>query len=60
MKDTSSEFFYLKLWKKRTRRSETLKLLGRWVEINQISCVMFETKSQFFFKLRITLQCHET
>ena len=30
------------------------------IKIHQISCVIFETKSQFFFKLCITLQCHGT
>ena len=29
------------------------------VKIHQISHVIFQTKSEFFFKLWITLQCHE-
>ena len=30
-----------------------------WVKIHQVSHVVFQTKSEFFFKNRITLQCHE-
>ena len=30
------------------------------IKIHQIPQVIFGTKSQFFFKLCITLQCHET
>ena len=32
--------------------------LSGWVRIHQIPHVIFETTSQFFFKLCITLQCH--
>ena len=47
------------LWAKRAHRSEIFRLLSGWVKIHQIHYVMFETASQFFFKLFITLQCHE-
>ena len=47
------------LWTKRAYRSEILRLLCGWVKMHQIPYVMFETTSQFFFKLFITLQCHE-
>ena len=47
------------LWTKRAHRSEIFRLLSGWVKIQQIPSVMFETTSQFFFKLFITLQCHE-
>ena len=40
-------------------RSETFGLLSGWVKIHQILHVIFETTSQFFFKLCITLQCHD-
>ena len=39
--------------------SEIFRLLSGWVKIHQIPYVMFETTSQFFFKLFIILQCHE-
>ena len=44
---------------KRAHRSEILKFLSGWVEIHQIPHVIFETTSQFFFKLCIILQSHE-
>ena len=47
------------LWTKRAHRCETFRLLSGWVKIHQIPYVMFETTSQFFFTLFITLQCHE-
>ena len=47
------------LWTKGAHRSEIFRLLSGWVKIHQIPYVMFETTSQFFFKLFITLQCHE-
>ena len=62
MKDNSSVFFLAQtfiLWTKRARRSEIFRLLSGWVKIQQILYAMFETASQFFFKLCITLQCHE-
>ena len=47
-------------WKKRApHRSGIVKVLSGWVKIHQIPHVIFEAKSQFFFKFRITLQCHE-
>ena len=53
----SSQTFIL--WTKRAHRSEIFRLLSRWVKIQQIPYVMFETTSQFFFKLFTTLLCHE-
>ena len=47
------------LWTKRAHRSEIFRLLSGWVKIHQIPYVMFETTNHFFFKLFITLQCHE-
>ena len=47
------------LWTKRARWSEIFRLLSGCVKIQQIPYVMFGTTSQFFFKLWITLQCHE-
>ena len=47
------------LWTKRAHRSEIFRLLTGWVKIPQVPYVMFETTSQFFFKLFITLQCHK-
>ena len=47
------------LWTKRAHRSEIFRLLSGWVKMHQIPYVMFETTSQFLFKLFITLQCHE-
>ena len=61
MKDNSSVIVYLKphiLWTKIAHRSEILGLLCGWVKIHQIPHAIFETTSQFFFKLCITLQCH--
>ena len=47
------------LWTKRVHRSEVFRLLSGWEKSHQILYVMFENTSQFFFKLFITLQCHE-
>ena len=47
------------LWRKTAHRSEIFKLLSGWVKIHQIPYVVFETTSQFFFKLFITLQYQE-
>ena len=54
-KDNSSEFFLAKtliLWTKNNFQND-------WRKIHQIPYVMFETTSQFFFKLWITPHCHE-
>ena len=62
MKDNSSVFAQLKpyiLWTKRAHQSEMFRLLSRWVKIHQTPHFMLETTSQFFFKLCITLKCHE-
>ena len=57
----SSVFFISNLytWTKRVHRTEIFRLLIGWVKIHQIPYAMFETTSQFFFKLSITLQWHE-
>ena len=47
------------LWTKRARQSEIFRLLIGRMKIQQILYGMFETASQFFFKLCIRLQCHE-
>ena len=47
------------LRRKRTRQSEIFRLLSGWVKIHQIPYVMYETTSQSFFKVCVTLQCHE-
>ena len=36
-----------------------MELLSGWVKIHKIPHVIFETTSQFFFKLHITLHCQE-
>ena len=41
-------------------RSQIFRLLSGCVKIHQIPHVTFESTSQSFFKLCITLQCHET
>ena len=63
IKDNSSVFFQLKphiLWTKIAQRSKTFGLLSGWMKIYQIPYVICGTKSQFFIKLWITLQCHKT
>ena len=58
----SSVFFYLKplYLGQKSPRSGIFRLLSGWVKIHQIPYVMFETTSQFFFKLfLIFLQHHE-
>ena len=61
IKYKSSVFFILNRYTldEKTRRSEIFNLLSGWVKIHQIPYVIFETASQFFFKLCISLQCHE-
>ena len=62
MKDNTSVYFLSQpfiFWTKRACRREILKFLGDLVKIHQIPYVMFESNSQFFFKLCITLQYHE-
>ena len=54
MTDNSSVSFQLKpqiLWTKITHWSEVFGLLSCWVKIQQILHVIFETISQYFFKL---------
>ena len=55
VKGNSSVFFLAQtfiLWTK-------ISFQNGWVKIHQIPYVKFETTNQFFFKLCITLQCHE-
>ena len=47
------------LWAKIAHQTEISRLLSGWVKIHQIPHVIFETTSQFFFKLCATVQCHE-
>ena len=58
MKDNSSAQTSDILWTK-IDKSEILGLLSGLVKIHKIPHVIFETTSQFFLKLRITLQCQE-
>ena len=60
-KITRLYFFLLKphiLWIKIAQRSKIFGLLSAWVKIH-IPDFKFEATCQFFFKLCITLQCHE-
>ena len=62
MKDNSSVNFLdqtLYTLDKRAHQSHVFRILNGLEKIHQISHVIFETKSQFFFKFWITLQCHE-
>ena len=64
MKNNSSVFFLARtlhtiLWTKVVHWCEIFRLLSVCVKIHQLPYVTFENKSQFFFKLWITLQCHE-
>ena len=47
------------LWTKRAGQSQIFRLLSGWMKVHQVPYVMFETTSQFFFELFMTLQCHE-
>ena len=53
----SSNLVYFGL--KEPIKIKLFRLLSGWVKIHQILHVIFETTSQFFFKLCITHQCHE-
>ena len=58
-----STFFQLKnyiLLPKQPIKVTIFRLATARIKIHQIPHVIFGTKSQFFFKLCITLQCHET
>ena len=57
MRDHSSVLFRLKLYVLKVQIS---RLATACIKIHQIPHVIFGTKSQFFFKLCITLQFHET
>ena len=64
MKGNSSIFILAKphiLWTKIAHRREIFRPFRVLLKIHQIPHVKFEseTTSQFFFKLWITLQCHE-
>ena len=45
---------------KQSIKVRTFRFATARIKIRQIHHVIFGTKSQFFFKLCITLQCHET
>ena len=46
-------------WQKQHIKVQTFRLATAHIETHQIPYLIFGTKSQFFFKLSITLQCHE-
>ena len=56
MRDHSSVLFRLKLY---VLKVQIFRLATACIKIHQIPHVIFGTKSQFFFKLCITLQCHK-
>ena len=60
-KDNSYVFFSLNIivWTSKAHRSDIFRLLSGCVKIHQIYHVINEITSQFFFKLCITLPCHE-
>ena len=47
-------------WQKYHIKVQIFRLVTASIKIHQIAHVIFETKSQFFFKCCITLHCHET
>ena len=47
-------------WQKYHIKVQISRLVTASIKIHQIAHVIFETKSQFFFKCCITLHCHET
>ena len=47
-------------WKKQHMKVQIFRYATARIKIYQILHVIFGTKSQFFFKLCITLQCHKT
>ena len=62
-RDHSSVLFQLKfqmLWTKVSHQSENFRIAIARIKFHQIPHVIFGTKSQFFLKLYITPQCHET
>ena len=62
MKDNSNVVLQLKtcvLWTKKAHQKEIFRLLSGWMKIRQISHVIFEITSQFFFSLWITHQHDE-
>ena len=62
MKETLCIFLAQTLYtldKKSPYRSEIFIFLTSWLKIHQIHYVIVEITSQFFFKLCISLQCHE-
>ena len=58
-KITCLYFFCSNLITKIAQRSRIFGLLSAWVKIHRIPHFKFEATCQFFFKLCITLQCHE-
>ena len=61
MKDNSTVFVSSNLiyFRQMALRNEILGLLIGWGKIHKTPHVILETTSQFFFRLCITLQCHE-
>ena len=54
---TSNITYFLQ---KQSIKVDIFRLATAFIKIHQIPHAIFGTKSQFFFKLCITLQCHET
>ena len=62
MKDNSSVFSLLKLyilWTKEILFKWNFRIFSGRMKFHQIPHVIFETTSQFYFKISITLQCNE-
>ena len=53
------QLIYFLLWIKGSYQSPNFDTFQSLVKIRHIPHVIFQTTSQFFFKLCITLQCHE-
>ena len=52
-----SDFTYF--WQKCPIKVQIYRFFTAWVKIHQVSHVIFQRKSEFFFKNSITLQSHE-
>ena len=61
LQHSSSVFFYLKymISTKVAHQVQIFRLSAARVKVHQIPHVIFQTKSQFFFKVWISFQCHE-
>ena len=63
MKDKFSVLFQLKpqiLSTKIVHQCEIFGFLSTWVKIHEVAHLILQITGQFFFKLCITFQCHET